>query len=317
MKRLISLLVVSLVIGCVPRPALEGIERIVEQVAEPTGTAEPEPSHTATAVPIPTKTPTLLMPTRTPTSTPTAGPPTPTPLVYVVQTGDTLGKIAARYHVSVEAIAAANGITDVNRIELGQALEMPAGALTPAPVTRVAGPAAADTPPAAAADTPVPAATDAPGAAAPEAEKNWPGICHPSPEEAGARVADLNRGDTVELVGYLYVRSFTFTLNDRILFHLFPAPYNSYESGTWEQQCYIRVWIARDESGKPNHVKQYGKSRAEVVILDKEGQEIVGWSGARDSLHVRLRGQVVSPFPKPTGLGGSQTINLIEIERLP
>lgn len=27
--------------------------------------------------------------------------------------------------------------------------------------------------------------------------------------------------------------------------------------------------------------------------------------------------KVVSPFPKPTGLGGSQTVNLVEIERFP
>jgi LysM repeat protein len=316
MKRFILLLVGLLVIGCVPRPALEGIERIVEQVVEPTGAIEPSPSHTVTAVPTSTETPPPPTPTRTPTLTPTAGSPPPTPLVYIVQAGDTLGKIAARYHVSVDAIAAANGITDVNRIELGQALEMPAGAVTPAPVTKAVQPAATGTRAAAAADTPVPAATDTPGTAELEAEKNWEGICHPSPEEAGARVADLNRGDTVELVGYLYVRTYTFTLNDRILFHLFPAPYNSYESGTWDQQCFIRVWIARDENGKPNHVKAYGKSRADVVILDKDGQEIRGWSGSRDSLHVRIRGQVVSPFPKPTGLGGSHTINLIEIERL-
>jgi hypothetical protein len=75
---------------------------------------------------------------------------------------------------------------------------MPAGAVTPDPVTRTVQPATTD--------TPVPAAPDTPGTATLKAEKNWPGICHPSPKEAGARVADLNRGDTVELVGYLDVR---------------------------------------------------------------------------------------------------------------
>lgn len=44
---------------------------------------------------------------------------------YTVQPGDTLGQIATRFGVSVEALAAANAIDDVNRISVGQVLVIP------------------------------------------------------------------------------------------------------------------------------------------------------------------------------------------------
>ncbi len=50
---------------------------------------------------------------------------TPSGLAYVVQPGDTLGSLAARWGVSVEAIAGANGITDPNFISVGQVLCVP------------------------------------------------------------------------------------------------------------------------------------------------------------------------------------------------
>ena len=47
------------------------------------------------------------------------------PGAYTVAAGDTLGVIAARFGVSVEAIVTANGITDPNRIRVGQVLLIP------------------------------------------------------------------------------------------------------------------------------------------------------------------------------------------------
>ena len=44
---------------------------------------------------------------------------------YTVQQGDTLRSIALRYGITAEALAAANGITDPNRINVGQALVVP------------------------------------------------------------------------------------------------------------------------------------------------------------------------------------------------
>jgi LysM repeat protein len=47
---------------------------------------------------------------------------------YVVQTGDTLNSIAARYGVSPSTLARANGITNPNRIYIGQRLVIPGSA---------------------------------------------------------------------------------------------------------------------------------------------------------------------------------------------
>jgi len=47
---------------------------------------------------------------------------------YVVARGDTLSAIANRHGTSVQAIAAANHLTDLNGLEVGQVLRIPAGA---------------------------------------------------------------------------------------------------------------------------------------------------------------------------------------------
>jgi LysM repeat protein len=53
--------------------------------------------------------------------------PTPgaTPLVYVVQRGDQLGRIAQSFGVTLQALQAANGITNPNLIVIGQKLVIP------------------------------------------------------------------------------------------------------------------------------------------------------------------------------------------------
>ena len=50
---------------------------------------------------------------------------------HTVSSGETLSEIAARYGVSVAALAEANGITDVDRILDGQTLELPDGGSSP------------------------------------------------------------------------------------------------------------------------------------------------------------------------------------------
>ena len=47
------------------------------------------------------------------------------PLVVTVVSGESLSVIAARYHLTVGALAAANGITDPNRLSVGQDLVIP------------------------------------------------------------------------------------------------------------------------------------------------------------------------------------------------
>jgi LysM repeat protein len=44
---------------------------------------------------------------------------------YKVVAGDTLSKIAKRYGSTVQAIASASGVADVNRIKVGQVLSIP------------------------------------------------------------------------------------------------------------------------------------------------------------------------------------------------
>jgi LysM repeat protein len=46
---------------------------------------------------------------------------------YIVHAGDTLARIAARYGVTVQAIAQANRITNINLIRVGQRLVIPGG----------------------------------------------------------------------------------------------------------------------------------------------------------------------------------------------
>ena len=103
-------------------------------------TTTPEPVMEASATPtdVPPATP-----TETPTPPPEATPgpdaepaetlppapdvaPTPTPVLYTVQRGDHLSVIAARYGVTVQALAEANDIANPNLIEVGQALVIPA-----------------------------------------------------------------------------------------------------------------------------------------------------------------------------------------------
>jgi LysM repeat protein len=80
--------------------------------------------------PVPLATPTLVpSPAFTPTALPALSPsPTsslPAPRQHVVQRGETLFQIARRYGVPLDKLIAANGITNPDRIEVGQVLIIP------------------------------------------------------------------------------------------------------------------------------------------------------------------------------------------------
>jgi LysM repeat protein len=66
--------------------------------------------------------------TTTPTTTTTTTTVVPGDFLYVVQSGDTLGKIAERFSVTVNAIMERNGL-DNDAIQAGQSLEIPEGLL--------------------------------------------------------------------------------------------------------------------------------------------------------------------------------------------
>lgn len=62
---------------------------------------------------------------------------------YIVQSGDSLSKIAARHGVKTRDLAEANGIKDLGKIRIGQKLKIPGGAAKPAASTsKAAAPAA-------------------------------------------------------------------------------------------------------------------------------------------------------------------------------
>jgi LysM domain len=83
-------------------------------------TASPSPTPVATPVPEPT-----IAPTAAPTPVPTVAATPPPQQTYTVQQGDTLGLIAQRFGRTVQAIQAANGISDPNEIFVGQVLVIP------------------------------------------------------------------------------------------------------------------------------------------------------------------------------------------------
>jgi LysM repeat protein len=98
---------------------------------------------------------------------PTAPPgPAATPTLYTVKAGDTLGRIAADFEVSVEEIMAANNIADRNVLHVGQVLVIPVAGYEP-PTAEPATPGPLPTNPA---EPPWPTATRDPNAAAPKLE---------------------------------------------------------------------------------------------------------------------------------------------------
>ncbi|MEZ4236165.1 MAG: LysM peptidoglycan-binding domain-containing protein [Myxococcota bacterium] len=94
---------------------------------------------------------------------------------WVVRRGDTLWALARRMGTTVDALVAANGITDPDRIRVGQVLKMP-GAMPPAPVTASTAPVTSPVP------QPRPE-TPAPETPAPASETPAPASETPAPAE--------------------------------------------------------------------------------------------------------------------------------------
>ena len=67
--------------------------------------------------------------TTLPTTTTTTTTVAPGDFLYVVQSGDTLGKIAERFNVTIVAIVERNGLPSADAIQAGQTLEIPEGLL--------------------------------------------------------------------------------------------------------------------------------------------------------------------------------------------
>jgi LysM repeat protein len=100
---------------------------VSEEILADARTPRPSPTPVATASPSPTPLPPATpLATATPSVDPTPSPvPPPAQRTYTVAPGDTLGLIANRFGTTVEALMAANGLSDPDRIVEGQILTIP------------------------------------------------------------------------------------------------------------------------------------------------------------------------------------------------
>jgi LysM repeat protein len=262
----------------------------------------------------PPPTPLRPSPTATHTHEPSPTPtetPTPEPIIYTVQPGDTLSAIASRFDTTVQAIMELNGITSTT-IYSGTKLRIPSGEQ---PVSPPAEPEPTEVVSAAPTEVVPPTPATVPSVAPEAGAEDWGEICQPSPTEEGQLVANLTTGTTVQLQGYLYVKSFSMIREGMMPFTLREFPYGAGTAG-WSEACQIHVFIPVGSG--PNHVIELPDEfqMGDVVVWDKTGREIRGWQRNLDSYHVRLVSLVVEPYGGETGLGGSNTIRLQEIELL-
>jgi hypothetical protein len=231
--------------------------------------------------------------------------------VYVVQPGDTLHDIASRYGTTAQAIMELNGLTDT-MIYSGTELRIPSGEQpVPSPAAPEATEVVAPTP----AEAPAATATVPPTEAPPADTQDWAGFCEPSPQEDGSLVANLQLGSTVQLDAYLYVKSFSMMHDGMMPFTLRGIPYQSGDAN-WSNACQIHLLVPVGTG--PNHVNELPEKfqMGQVMVWDSSGKEIRGWQRSLDSFHVRVTGVVVEPYGGDTGLSGSNTIQLQQIQLL-
>jgi LysM repeat protein len=114
-----------------------------------TPTRTPRPTATSTATETPQASPTSVPASRTPSATATLAPTTAgatatviaaADRTYTIQPGETLSEIAARFDVSVNDLATANGITNPALIRAGQVLTIPSSSPAPAETGTTATP---------------------------------------------------------------------------------------------------------------------------------------------------------------------------------
>lgn len=106
-------------------PSPSGGEEILAAARTPRPSATPAPTASPSPTPLPPATP---LATATPSPEAPALTPPPPPVAsrtYTVVAGDTLGLIANRFGTTVEALMAANGITDPDHVVEGQVLTIP------------------------------------------------------------------------------------------------------------------------------------------------------------------------------------------------
>lgn len=113
-------------------PIENSTPQVIDSSASPTSSPTITPTRKPTPTRAPANAPSFFGATSQIQTTPTPDParilPTPRQDAdeYIVQFGDTLGDIALRYGISVQALMQANNIADANTLVVGQALIIPA-----------------------------------------------------------------------------------------------------------------------------------------------------------------------------------------------
>jgi LysM repeat protein len=111
----VGLLLVGAVLGWM---GLRGLAGILAPSSPPSPPASAMASGSPSGTPTSSATPSAA-PSTAPTPTPA-----PTPVTYIVQAGDTLNEIAARFGTTAQAIMETNGLTS-EIIQVGQVLIIP------------------------------------------------------------------------------------------------------------------------------------------------------------------------------------------------
>jgi len=124
---------------------------------------------------------------------------------YEVKAGDSLSKIAVAHKVALKDLAAANQITDYNKIRIGQKLVIPGAAKAEAPKAEAPKPEApkAEAAEPEAAEAAAPAAVEAAPVPAPAPEAAAPET--PAADQADMLEYTVQDGDTVDSIARLFV----------------------------------------------------------------------------------------------------------------
>lgn len=139
---LISMLALAACVRPIPQPELPATPETQPNLIMTQPPVQPElPEQTEPQESLPVEGETLPVATTLPVDVTQEIPPTTAPAqdqIHTVQAGDTLGKIAGQYGVTIEEIVAVNDIPNVDQLAIGQQLLIPApGSIVPTSTAEV------------------------------------------------------------------------------------------------------------------------------------------------------------------------------------
>ena len=162
-----------------------------------------------------------------------------------------------------------------------------------------------------------PSASSSPPSPPPPTPAAWDEVCQPMATTADPDdwIADVPLGSTVELTGYLYVKSTFVTSGTNYPFTFRSVAYSTGVSDSPAWKCDMSVRIAVGYG--PNQVEPLPTgtfSYSDVRVRDAAGAVITGWTGILDSKPVRVVGVGTLEYGGDNGLPGTNTITLQTLE---